>query len=258
VGKQKEPLTVAPAGGHSAGSGIRLAIGFKLLVGICVVFAMLSAAIAVAVLSIFSLTRDQAQLQERNVPYAVALATAALNAKGIANDERGFLISGDREFLEEIDQRLLNVRTAFVVAGIAADGETQTRAVDRAQAGFERWVRALEKELATFQAGDRAAARRSALGPGRELRKAYEASLAEAQSIAKIAIHKRRNTLASSGWALILLASLLIVLLVGTTVTFWLVRALDAAADAAPTPEPTLVRVPPLGQQADRLERRDG
>lgn len=223
-----------------------------------VVFAMLVAAIAGAIFAIFSLTRDQAQLQERNVPYAVAISSAALNAKGIANDERGFLLSGDREFLDEIDQRLLNVRTAFAAAAIAADGERQSRAVFVARVRFERWVSALEKELATFRAGDRAAARRAALGRGRTLRKQYEASLAEAQSVAKIAIQLRRNALASSGWAIMLLAALVVMVAVGTAVTFWLVRVLDAAAGGAGITEPASVRLPPLEPRAARLRRRNG
>jgi methyl-accepting chemotaxis protein len=233
-------------------------MSFPVLAAIAVVFAALAAAIVGAVFSIFSLSRDQANLQERNVPYAVAISTAALNAKGMANDERGFLISGDREFLEEIDQRLLNVRTAFSVATITADGDTQIRAANKAQAGFERWVRALEKEIATFQAGDRAAARRASLGPGRALRKDYETSLAEAESVAKIAIQQRRNSLASSEWVIILLASLLVVAALGAAVTFWLVRALDLASKAAGPTEPASVPVPLLEKELGRMQRRNG
>jgi methyl-accepting chemotaxis protein len=239
--------------------GARLPVPFALLAALAFVFAMLAAAIVGAVFSIFSLSRDQAELQERNVPYAVAISTAALNAKGMANDERGFLINGDREFLEEIDQRLLNVRTAFSVATITADGDVQARAATKAQMGFERWVRAIDKEIATFKAGNRAEARKSALGPGRALRKQYEASLAEAQSVGKIAIQQRRNSLASSGWAIILLASLLVAAALGAAVTFWLVRALDfTGRAAAETPEPATFRMPLLEKELGRTQRRNG
>jgi methyl-accepting chemotaxis protein len=254
--QENHSLTVVPPLGRPAQSG--LPIGFKLLAGIGIVFAMLASAIVGAVFSLLTVTRNQAELQERNVPYAVAISTAALNAKGIANDERGFLISGDPEFVEEIEQRLLNARTAFAAAAIAADGDVQSRAVDEAQTGFERWVWALERELATFRAGDREAARKAALGPGRALRKKYEASLAEAQSVAKIAIHQQRNSLASSGWAIILLASLLVVLMVGSVVSFWLLRALDAAANAGRTAEPAPVGLALREQQVDRPQHRNG
>jgi methyl-accepting chemotaxis protein len=254
----KRSFAVVPPSDRPAGVEPRRPIGFQVLAAIGVVFAMLAAAIVGAVFSIFSLTRDQSQLQERNVPYAVAISTAELNAKGMANDERGFLISGDREFLEEIDQRLLDARTAFSVATITADGEDELRTAHKAQAGFERWVRALEKEIATFKAGDRAAARRSALGPGRALRKQYEASFAEAQSVAKLAIQQRRNSLASSGWAIILLASLLIAAALGAAVTFWLFRALDVTAEAAGTPEPGAGPIPLLEKELGRTHGRNG
>jgi methyl-accepting chemotaxis protein len=253
----KRSLAVVSPSDRSAGFSGRRPIGFQVFAAIAVVFAVLAAAVVAAVFSIFSLTRDQAELQERNVPYAVAISTAALNAKGMANDERGFLISGDPEFLEEIDQRLLDVRTAFSVATITADGEEELRSAHKAQAGFERWVRALEKEIATFQAGDRAAARRSALGPGRALRKQYEASLAEAQSVAKIAIEQRRNSLASSGWAIILLAFLLIAAALGAAVTFWLFRALDVAAEAE-APEQGTGSSPLLEKELGRTQGRNG
>jgi CHASE3 domain sensor protein len=253
VQNEKNSFAAAPPSGRTNG----LPFGFKVLASIAVVFAMFAAAIAGAIFSIYSLSRDQAQLQERNVPYATAISTAALNAKGMANDERGYLISGNREFLTEIEQRLLNVRTAFSVATISADGEAQIRAADAARAGFERWVRVLEQELAMFKAGKRAAARRSALGPSRTLRKNYEASLTEAQSVARIAIQQRRNSLASPGWAIILLASLVAVLAVGLAVTFWLFRTLDDAAKLGARPEPEPVRLPLLEERASRLRRRN-
>jgi CHASE3 domain sensor protein len=250
-------FAVVPSSERPGGLGRGLPVGFKLLAGIAFVFAMLAAAIVGAVFSLYSLSRDQAQLQERNVPYATAISSAALNAKGMANDERGFLISGDQEFLEEIEQRRLNVRTAFSVATITADGEAQIEAANDAQAGFERWGRALDKEIATFQAGDRAAARRASLGPGRALRKDYEASLAEAQSVAKIAIQHRRNSLASSGWAIVLLGSLLIAAALGAAVTFWLFRALDVAGEGGP-PEAVAGPVPLLEKELGRMQRRNG
>ena len=191
---------------------------------------MLLVAVAGAVVSIVSLSRDQAELQDHNVPYAVAISTAALNAKGIANDERGYLISGDPEFLEEIDQRLLSVRTAFSEAGISAKDDVQRRAAAEAQAGFERWVFALERQFDLFKSGNRKAATAAALGRGRALRKDYESSLAEAQGVAATAINLDRNSFASSGWITMLLACLVVVLIAGAVVTFWLIRALDPSS----------------------------
>jgi methyl-accepting chemotaxis protein len=212
--------------------------GFPVLASVGILVAMLAVSILVAVFSTLSLREDQAQLQEHNVPYAVGIATAALNAKGMANDERGFLISGNQEFVEEFDQRLLNVRTAFAEASIAAADDVQHRAVSEAHAGFERWVWAVQTQFKTFQRGDRQKATRAALGPSRALRKDYEASLAEAQAVATIAIQLRRNSFASSEWVLILLATLLAVLVISLVATIWLVRTLNVVADAEEIGEP--------------------
>jgi methyl-accepting chemotaxis protein len=222
-----------------------------------VVLAVLVVAVVGAALSILSLSRDQAELQDHNVPYAVAISTAALNAKGIANDERGYLITGDAVFLEELEQRLLNVRTAFAEAAISANDNAQRRAVSEAHVGFERWIAALRRQVRMFQAGQRQKATKAALGPGRALRKDYEASLANAQDVAKTALQLRRNSFASSGWIFILLASLVLVLGVGVVVTFWLMHALDRSASRDEVPE-AVAPVSMLEPRADRYDRRNG
>lgn len=215
-------------------------------------------AIAGATYSIMSLSRDQAELQDHNVPYAVAIFTAALNAKGIANDERGYLISGDPEFLEEIEQRLLNVRTAFAEATITAEDDVQRRAAMNAHAGFERWMSALDRHVKTFRAGDPKRATDAALGPGRALRKDYEASLAQAQDVATSAIELRRNSFASSGWIFILLVCLLAVLALGVGVTFWVLRALEKFGSGEEQPEAAGAPIAVFPTPAKRSGRPSG
>jgi methyl-accepting chemotaxis protein len=219
------------------------------------VLAVLGAVVAVTVFSIISLREDQVQLQDRNVPYAVALATVALNAKGMANDERGFLISGDPQFLEELDQRLINARTALAEAASAADGEGQSQAVREAQAGFEEWVWAIQREFETFKAGDRESAVSASLGSGRTLRKNYEAMLEKAQVAATTAIQLRRNSFASSGWVIVLLACLLVMVAIGFGLTFWLARALDVVSRASETPDASPGFIPVPRPPAGRLGR---
>lgn len=197
------------------------------LTGAGLVLLLLVAAVAGATLSIVSLSRDQAELQDHNVPFAVAISTAALNAKGIANDQRGFLISGDPEFLEEMDQRLLSARTAFSEAAITAKDDVQRAAASEAHAGFERWIWALERQSKLFQSGDKQGATEANLGRDRALRKDYEASLVEAQDVAAHAIESRRNSLASSGWIFILLACLVLVVGAGIGIALWLIRTLE-------------------------------
>jgi methyl-accepting chemotaxis protein len=245
----------------------RLPLRFHLVAGIAALLALLAASLAIAIFLVFSLRHEQSQLQERNVPYAVAVATAALNAKGIANDERGFLLSGRQEFLDELDQRLISVRTAFAEALGAADGEEQLLAVSDARAGFERWITALRTELRAYQRGDRGAALEAALGRGRALRKEYEASLARAQAVAKNSIQVRRSALGSE-WSrsvTILVVGLFFALAVGLAVTFWVTRLMlkpvydlvDVVARSAESQEAPAVLAVPAGPAEDVRRRNN-
>jgi methyl-accepting chemotaxis protein len=206
----------------------RLPFGFQLLAGVAALLALLAASIVISIFLVVSLRHEQTQLRERNVPFAVAVATAALSAKGIANDERGFLLSGRQEFLDELEQRLLSVRTAFAEAASAADGEDQIQAVSEARAGFERWIESLRTEFKAYRAGDRGAALEAALGRGRALRKEYEASLARAQAVAKSAIEVRSSSIGTE-WSrsvTILVVGLFLALGIGLGVMFWLTRVI--------------------------------
>jgi CHASE3 domain sensor protein len=243
-----------------------LPFGFQLVAGVAALLALLAASIALSIFLIFSLKNEQEQLQDRNVPFALAVATAAHNAKGIANDERGYLLSGAPEFLEEIDQRMLSARAAFAEATSAADGDVQLDAISEARAGFERWVSALRAELRAYQRGDRGRALDAALGRGRALRKEYEASLARAEAVAAGTIQVRRSLIGSE-WSravTILVAGLLVALVIGLGIAFWLTRLiltpvyelvdLVARAVEAPQPAPAEIRLP--APPVDDLQQR--
>ena len=228
----------------AASRGGRLPVGFQVVAVMGVLFAVLIASIVVVSMSLVSLGRDQAELQDNDVPYAVAIATAALNAKAMANHERGYLISGSKEFLEEFDRNLLNVRSAFAAASIAADGDRQVDAAAKAHAGFEQWVFAVRGEFRTYQAGNRAAATRTSLGRVRSLRKSYEASFADAQSVARNAIELRNNPFARTEWVTVLLVSLLLVLAICVGLTLWLINTFNSAFDVQEEPEPLTDPIP--------------
>jgi methyl-accepting chemotaxis protein len=249
MSKQKRSFAFA------ATRGGRLPVGFQVLAVIGVLFAVLLASIVVVVMSLISLGRDQAELQDNDVPYAVAIATAALNAKAMANHERGYLISGSKEFLEEFDRNLVNVRSAFAAASMAAEGDRQVDAASKAHAGFEQWVFVVRAQFKTYQAGNRRAATRAALGPGRTLRKNYEASFADAQSVARRAIELRNNPFARTEWVTVLLISLLLVLAICVGLTLWLMRTLNTAFDVEEAPEPAADPIP-LSAGARRSQHR--
>ena len=222
-------------------------MGFRVLLGVGSLLALLAVSVLVAIMLVVGLKDDESHLNGRDVPYASAIAAATLNAKGIANDQRGFLMTGDPKFVDEADRRIGAARLAFAAAASAAD-DGQYLAVSQARAGFEAWVRAVRGEIATFKSGNHAAAISTSLGPDRESRKAYELSLARAQALGANSIRSATSSVAaaSSRSVRILLAYLLVALAIGSGVAYWLVRtiaipvhrlvALLAAAQPAATP----------------------
>lgn len=137
---------------------------------------LLAVGMLMAAIFMTRLGADAADLTERQVRYATALSAAALNAKGIANDERGYLLSGNEEFVAEIDIREDVARDAFAQAAEAA-GPDQSRRIVEAYEAFELWLAAVEDEIALYRSGERDQAMDASLGPTRELRKTYEAML---------------------------------------------------------------------------------
>jgi methyl-accepting chemotaxis protein len=196
--------------------------------GVTALVAVLGASILLAVFLVVALRQDQTQLHDRNVPYASAVAEASLWAKAIANDERGYLLTGDRTFVEQIDQRVGKARNAFVEAERAADGEAQLRALDEAVAGFEEWHAQLRSQFALYESGERKKATEAAFGPGRELRHDYESNLTEAQALADRTVASTSRSLASASERMvaILLALLVVALGVGFAVAAWLMHTI--------------------------------
>jgi methyl-accepting chemotaxis protein len=205
-----------------------LPIGFQAVLGVGALLALLAVSGLVAMVLVLNLKHDETHLNDRDVPYASAVAAATVNAKGIANDERGFLLTGDPKFLQEADRRIGDARAAFAVAVGSAADSGQRQAANQARVGFERWVQAIRGEFATFRAGDRQSAIVASIGPDRALRKTYEGSLARAQTLGVNSIQSARNSVAAalsrSVWTI--LACLLVALVIGVGVSFWLVRSI--------------------------------
>jgi methyl-accepting chemotaxis protein len=202
--------------------GLQVVLGVESLLGLLVV------SMLVAIVLVVGLKADETHLNDRDVSYTSAVAAASLNAKGIANDERGFLLAGDPRFIGEAGHRMRGARAAFAAAVSAADGAAQRQAVNQAHAAFERWVQAVHGEFVTFQAGDHHGAVTASLGPDRALRKTYERSLARAQALGASSIQSARSSVAAA-WSrsvTILVACLLVALAIGIGVAFWLVRSI--------------------------------
>lgn len=181
-----------------------------------------------AIYVVVGMSHDQARITDRELSYGEAVDAAALQAKGVANDERGYLLSGDTQFLAEADRRIVDARSAFGSARDAAATPQQHRAAVGALAGFERWVTAVRHEVADFKAGNHRVAIDSSLGETRTLRKSYERSLTEAQELDVAQIASSRQSIdAESSRSIRALGLVLgLVLVVGALIAAWLVRAI--------------------------------
>jgi methyl-accepting chemotaxis protein len=206
----------------------RVPLGLQVVLGIGGLVALVVVAVVLAVVFVSGLGDNAADLTDREVQYARAIDAAAWRAKAMANDERGFLLSGEEPYLERFERRAVRVQGSFVTAEIAAEEHEQREAVRDTRAGFLRWLRAVRAEVATYKAGDRESAVVTALGPTRDLRYEYETSLRQAQRLGSSAIESGAESVssASSQSIVILLAYLIAALVVGVLIGMWIVRAI--------------------------------
>ncbi|MEV6601103.1 methyl-accepting chemotaxis protein [Actinoplanes sp. NPDC051346] len=130
-----------------------------------------------SLVGISDLKTTRAHELQRAVPYISCLNAAALGAKAAANDERGYFIGGDAKFRDEATGRKKSVDENLACArSLGSPAEQAT--VDKIQAATDKWFAALTSEFSTFET-DRAAAVTEAMGPNRDLRKAYETAMGE-------------------------------------------------------------------------------
>ena len=211
-----------------SGGRHRLASDVQVLVGIGSLLALLAIAVGLAVILIVSFEDDATENAQRHVLYATAIHEAALSAKGIANDQRGYLLSGNPEYLSEIRTRTAEARSSFTLAEAYAVDTSERDAVRESRAGFERWLRELNRDIAEFRRGSHEQAIAGSLGPTRELRKTYEQSLAHAYTLGIRSIDSATDSLSSSASRSVtaLLTYLAFALVLGIGVALWVVRAI--------------------------------
>jgi len=226
---EREARSAGKAAGrlHTTGRQ-RLASDVQVLIGVGSLLALLAVAVGLAVILIVSFEGDATDEAQRHVNYATAIHEAALHAKSIANHQRGFLLSGDAEFLDEIRSETAQARLKFTLAASYAVDESQRAAVRESRTGFERWLPALQRDLATYRSGSPEEAIQASLGSTRQLRKTYEQSLAEAYALGVRSIGTSTDSLSSSASRSVtmLLTYLALALVVGVAVALWVVRAI--------------------------------
>ena len=205
-------------------SSSAMPLDVKVLAAVASLVVLLVVSVAIAIALVVSLGNNASQA-ERQARFTDAVKAAALHAKGLANDERGLLISGSSEFLVQMEGRIELARSAFQAAEQSASPD-QRSTVAEAREGFERWLEAIEVEIALFEAGDEEAAIAHSLDEARALRKAYEGWLSDATTLGVNAFQDATAAVAGSAVAsvLILVAYLLVAVVVGAVVALWIVR----------------------------------
>ncbi len=206
------------AGGRSA--DVKVVAAAAILVG------MVAVAIALAVVSIVAVTSGANEV-ERQARYSAAVDAAALHAKGMANNERGFLIDGEEGYVTQLEGRAELVRAAFATATEAAD-DTQRSTVAEAREGFERWLETLGEEVAIYQAGDEEAAIEMSLGRTRTLRWSYEGWLADAATLGVNGFQSATDSVAGASTAsvLVLIGYFVVAGAAAVAIALWVIRAI--------------------------------
>jgi methyl-accepting chemotaxis protein len=161
---------------------LKIAASFGALAALLAVYGLLT------LNSLGSIETKTGQLADRSVAYVMSLNAAATAAKAMANDERGYLMTGDQSFSKDLDERKALVLGHLDDAAAHAPTAAQRGAIDDIRSGFERWAAAVDGELERF-ADDREAAIALALGDNRDLRKVYEESIDSANTAAAREVH---------------------------------------------------------------------
>ncbi|MQA36230.1 CHASE3 domain-containing protein, partial [Modestobacter roseus] len=147
--------------------------------------ALTAALVGVLAVSRLGELRDAREAElSTSLPYMNALDDIGLTAKATANDERGYLLTGDEEFRAEVQERLEKIGGLFDVARGAAATSDELATLGELQDGVDAWSASIEAEFALL-ATDRGAAVTLAMGETRDLRKSYEEALAVAKDEAE-------------------------------------------------------------------------
>jgi methyl-accepting chemotaxis protein len=163
---------------------------------------------------------------ERHARYTAAVDAAALHAKGMANNERGFLIDGDDEFVAQLEGRAELVRASFDTAMAAADDQQRSTVLEAREA-FDRWRSLIEQELALYRSGDEDGAIEMSLTEVRTLRWTYEGWLADARSLGVAGFQDATTAMgiASMLSVIVLLGYLVLAAAIAVVVVLWILRA---------------------------------
>jgi methyl-accepting chemotaxis protein len=205
-----------------------LAVRTRLIVGVAALLALLAASLVVSYALLGRIDSSRTKLTSRTAPYFAALSDAAVSAKGVANDERGYLLTGDSTFLDEISKRVAKVHASIAQADkVYPTGSQEERLAAHITSGFDAWLAAIQSEFTLYKT-DAKTATDNALGPNRDLRKAYEALFDQAHDVSAADLAQADRSLhgSVSSARTTLLVTFLLALAVGLGVAFWITLGL--------------------------------
>jgi len=167
------------------GNGMRgMSVRVRLVATVGVLLALIAAVVFTAVAAVNRLQAAHREVAGQAVPYLQGLSDAALAAKAAANDERGYLLTGETRYADEARARRKAEAAGLAQARAAAVNGPTRAAVDAIETGLAEFNAALDAEF-TLATTDPAAALKRSTGPNRDKRKAYEAKFAGAIVLAK-------------------------------------------------------------------------
>jgi methyl-accepting chemotaxis protein len=203
-----------------------------LFVSFSLLLALMAGMSVVAVTAVGNLRSAHRVVSTRAVPYVLGLTESALAAKAAANDERGFLLTGDRMFADEAVARRATQQAGLARAREAAVNDAEVAAVDDVAAGLAAFNAALDKEFALY-ATDRAAGMAASMGPNRDLRKVYEERFAAAIDLAErqVATAAAGNEQAASDSRVLLITILGLITLFGGAAAWGVARSVTRPMD---------------------------
>jgi methyl-accepting chemotaxis protein len=218
-----------------AGVGRTFPLGAYLFGGFAVVLALLLGSTLLAVAQVGQLREARQSELGKAVPFITGLQEAALTAKAAANDERGFLLTGQRDYADEVHNRMASAEDSLARARAAAADPGRVAEVDAITAAIRAWATALDREFELYTT-DRAAAIELSVGANRELRKTYEELLTASTESASTQLREGvgfDRTVASTKRLLLillgaaLLVSLAVAVAVARTLTAPVARAVQ-------------------------------
>ena len=179
----------------------------RLYRGIGGILVLLAASSVLGIVLLHNLSSNESTVANKAEPYLTDLTTMGVAAKGAANDERGYLMTGDPTFLDEIKTKRDDVVYPALAdaAKIYPAASAETKAVNEITSGYTTWAKARNAELKLYPSNHKAAID-LALGANRDLRKTYEASIDSATAIAAADVKSSDksfvNTSSTATWVL--------------------------------------------------------